>query len=491
LFFAMLTPRQALLVLPGEAALLNEAGTALVAVDPAAALCWFARAARRSPDQPEPWANLSAALLAQSQIDAAFDAARRAQILAPGTAESWNNLGNTLFELRVYDLAIEAFGRARRLHPLFADACLNEGGLRLDLGEADEGARLSRLAAAIAPDLPGAWNNLGNGLLLGGRLAESATAFDHAVTLAPADAQIRFNSAAPLLKMGRYQEGWRAYEARRQTPAALIRRRAFDPPDWPGGDPTGKTLLLSTEQGYGDALQFCRYAVWMAEQGARVVIRTERPLVRLLRSLPGVADVISLDEPPPPFDFHVPLMSLPALAGETPVTVPYLSAEPSAAAEWRRRLSAVPGLKIGLAWSGNPRPGQRAAHLLDRRRSLSPDHFASLAEIPGVTLVSLQKEGDPGGLPIIDWTGELSDFADSAALVEALDVIVSVDTAVAHLAGALGRPVCILSRFDGCWRWLQGRDDTIWYPTARLFRQPAPGDWRSPLDALHKYIVTL
>lgn len=487
----MLTPRQALLVLPGEAALLNEAGTALAPADPAAALRWFERAVRLSPDEPEPWANLAAAQLAQGRIAEALDAGLRAQILAPENDEGWNNFGNALFEQRLYDRALAAFGRARRLYPLFADACLNEGGLRLDLGEAEEGARLSRLAVAIAPGLSSAWNNLGNGLLLGGALAGSATAFGHAIALAPDDAQIRFNSAAPLLKMGRSEEGWRAYEARRQTPGALMRRQIFDPPDWPGGDPTGKTLLLSTEQGYGDALQFCRYAVWMAERGARVVVRTEPPLVRLLRSLPGIAGVIDTQETPPPFDFHLPLMSLPALQGEMVVHLPYLSADPAAIESWRRRLSGSSDLKVGLAWSGNPRPGQRSAHLLDRRRSLTPDHFSAIAGIPGVTLVSLQKGGDGGDLPLLDWTRELSDFADTASLVAALDLIVSVDTSVAHLAGSLGKPVCILSRFDGCWRWLQGRDDTPWYPSARLFRQPSPGDWQAPLEALRKHIVTL
>jgi len=487
----MLTPRQALLVLPGEAALLNEAGTALAVSDPAAALRWFNRAARLSPDQPEPWSNLAGALLASARGADACAAARHALVVAPGNAEGWNNLGNSLFEQRDYRRALTAFGRARRLHPLFADACLNESGLRLDLGEAEEGAHLSRLAVAIAPDLPGAWNNLGNGLLLGCRLGDSENAFGHALALAPDDAQIRFNSAAPLLKMGRYEEGWRAYEARRRTPAALIRRRSFDPPDWPGGDPRGKTLLLSTEQGYGDALQFCRYAVWMAAQGARIIVRTEAPLVRLLRSLPGIADVIGTEEALPSFDFHLPLMSLPALYGEMPVTVPYLSADPAAVDGWRRRLSARQGLKVGLAWSGNPRPDQRSAHLLDRRRSLTPAHFTEIAALPDVTLVSLQKGGDPGALSIIDWAGGLSDFADSAALIEALDLVVSVDTSVAHLAGALGRPVCILSRFDGCWRWLQGRDDTVWYPSARLFRQAAPGDWTLPLGGLSKHIVTL
>jgi len=341
--------------------------------------------------------------------------------------------------------------------------------LRLDLGEAGEGTRLSRLAVALAPDLPGAWNNLGNGLLLACRLTESEAAFRQALILAPDDAQIHFNRAAPLLKMGRFEEGWRDYEWRRRTPAALLRRRTFDPPDWPGGDPKGVTLLLSTEQGFGDALQFCRYAVWMAERGARVILRTNAPLVRLMRTLPGVAEVIAFEDELPPFDFHLPVMSLPNLHGEMPVPVPYLFAEPA--------VVDLPGKKIGLAWSGNPRPGQRSAHLLDARRSLTRAHFDALAALPEVSLVSLQKEG--------------GDFADTAALIMALDLVVSVDTSVAHLAGALGKPVCILSRFDGCWRWLQGRDDTPWYPTARLFRQPSPGDWTAPLTDLCKHIVTL
>jgi len=486
----MLTPRQALAVLPDNPALLNEAGNALSG-DPSAALPWFRRAAHLAPDQPEPHANLSAALLAIERPDEALSAGMTALVLAPGNAEAWNNLGNARFELRDYIPALSAFRRARALHPQFADACINDGGLRLDLGQAEEGGRISRLAVALAPQLPGAWNNLGNGLLLECRLDESETAFRRALALAPDDAQIHFNRAAVLLKQGRMAEGWREYEWRRRTPAALVRRRAFDPPDWPGGDPAGRTLLISTEQGYGDALQFCRFASWLAERGARVLVRTDAALVRLLSTLAGVETVLAFDDEPPPFDFHLPAMSLPHLCGEMPVAVPYLAADPAAAARWRERLAALPGRKIGLAWAGNPRPAQRSAHLLDSRRSLTPGHFAALGAYDGVTLVSLQKHAGAEDLPVIDWTAELADFADTAALVEALDMVVSVDTSVAHLAGALGKPVCILSRFDGCWRWLLDRDDTPWYPTARLFRQARPGDWELPLRMLVKHIVTL
>ncbi len=462
----MLTPRQALTVLPAEAALLNAAG-----LDSPDAEAWFRRAIRSAPDQPEPHSNLSAALLALGRRDEAEREGLLATILAPGNAEAWNNLGNALLERRAYDETLSVVRRARSCRPDFPDACINEGGLRLDLGETAEGTRLSRLAAALDPGSAGAWNNLANGLLLGCRLSEADDAFGHAETLLPDDAQIRFNHAAVLLKQGRFPEGWEAYEARRRTPAALIRRQSFDPPEWQGGDPAGRTLLLSTEQGYGDALQFCRFAVWMAERGAQVIVRTEPPLVRLLKTLPGVSDVVATGDPLPPFDFHAPLMSLPRLYPEMTVRVPYLFADPDP------RLAGLPGRKIGLVWSGNPRPGQRAANLLDRRRSLTRAHFDDLAALSDVSLVSLQK--DEG------------DFADTASLVMALDLVVSVDTAVAHLAGALGKPVYILSRFDGCWRWLQGRDDTPWYPSARLFRQEKPGDWTAPLAALRKQIVTL
>jgi Tfp pilus assembly protein PilF len=464
----MLTPRQALAVLPDNAALLNAAGLAT------AETAWFHRAIAVAPDQPEPYANLAAALGSR-------DHARAAVSLAPDNAEAWNNLGTIRSE--------EAdFHRARQIRPDFADACINESGLRNDRGEA---GTLARLAVALSPGLPAAWNNLANGLLLACRLDESDKAFRRARALAPQDAQIRFNHAAVLLKQGRMEEGWEAYEARRHTPAALIRRRSLEPsnwpPDWPGGDPAGKTLLLSTEQGYGDAIQFSRFASWMAGQGARVILRTNAPLVRLLRTLPGVEQVLSFEDELPPFDFHLPVMSLPRFYGEMAAPAPYLFADPG---PWRDRLADLPGRKVGLCWSGNPRPGQRAANLLDARRSLKSSDFAAFAGIGDVTLVSLQKDAKPDGLALIDWTDELEDFADTAALVQALDLVISVDTSVAHLAGALGKSVCILSRFDGCWRWLQDMDLTPWYSSAYLFRQTRPGHWREPLEALYKHIVT-
>jgi len=486
--------RRAIILQPESAEIANNFAHLLTLRQDGQAMLWWRRSVRLAPGQPEPLANLAAALLADGYLDQAIAALRASHCLAPAVIATLNSLGNHGFEVRDYHAAKSFFARARRLTPDFVPAWINDGGLRLDLGEAALGAELCRTAVILAPGQAGAYNNLANSGMLDCDLAKAASLFQRAVRLQPEDAQTHFNYAAALLKQGDWRQGWQEYEWRRQTPAALRRRQSFDPPDWPGGDPAGQKILLSVEQGFGDALQFCRFAPWLAAKGAIVLLRTHAPLVALMRSLPGVSAVTPFDAALPPFDWHLPVMSLPARLGLTPdfipTSIPYLFAEDRAIEAWRRKLARLPGAKVGLVWSGDPRPGQRSAHLLDQRRSMTLAHFAALSSLPGLTLVSLQKGpasvqiGTEGAPPLIDWTAQLDDFADSAALVSALDLVISVDTAVAHLAGALGRPVWILSRFDGCWRWLHRRDDTPWYPTARLFTQPRPGDWPAVIAAL-------
>jgi tetratricopeptide (TPR) repeat protein len=488
---ARLAFRRGLCVDPADIELINN-----LAILPAAegvpepvSLAWHA--VRLAPDRAPARANLSALLLAAGQTDEACHQAVVAILLLPAQRDAYNNFANGCFERRDYPAAKTGFLRARRLDPEFVDSCVNESGLRLDLGEAEAGSAIGRLALVLAPQRSDVYNNLGNGELLACRLDRAAATFRRALQLAPLDAQIHFNFAAVLLKQGRMTEGWQHYEWRRRTPAALKRRRSFAPPDWPGGDPRGRTLLLSAEQGLGDALQFSRFVPWLADQGAHILLRTHPPLRRLMGSLAGVAAVFDSDDALPDYDFQLPLMSVPACYAldlpQLPARIPYLSAEPAAVRRWKSRLARLPGAKVGLVWSGDARPGQRSAHLLDRRRSLSLARFSRLAELAGVTLISLQK-GPPSAqtagasLSLVDWTDELQDFADSAALVSALDLVITVDTSVAHLAGALGKPVWILSRFDGCWRWLDGRSDSPWYPSARLFRQPEAGDWESVMD---------
>jgi len=273
------------------------------------------------------------------------------------------------------------------------------------------------------------------------------------------------------------------------VPALVSQGRLPAESRWKGEtEIAGKTILLLAEQGFGDVLQFCRYAPLVADLGAKVILAVPGTLSRLMGTLRGVDRVLSQDDAVPEYDLHCPLMSLPLVFGtaETtiPAAVPYLPAEPEAVEHWRNVIpAAMPGrLRIGLVWAGGRRPDQPHAMAIDQRRSMHLAAMAPLGAIPGCVFVSLQfggpaRQARGAPFPLIDVTARLTDFADTAALVEALDLIITVDTAVAHLAGALARPVWLLSRFDACWRWGRDRDDSRWYPTMRLFRQTEPGDW--------------
>ena len=260
-------------------------------------------------------------------------------------------------------------------------------------------------------------------------------------------------------------------------------------------------LLLHAEQGQGDTLQFCRYATMLGSRG-RIILEAPGPLVRLLGSLRGVEQLVRQGDPLPRFDLHCSLLSVPLICqttlGTIPAEAPYLSADPVQAAAWRERLASLPGLKVGLVWAGGSRPEQPETLAIDRRRSMPLATMAPLGEVTGCSFVSLQK-GEPAhqsaqpppGLFVHDFTAELADFADTAALIEALDLVISVDTAVVHLAGALGKPVWLLNRFDSCWRWLLDRDDSPWYPTLRQFRQTVPGDWDRVLHRVSMELARL
>jgi len=285
--------------------------------------------------------------------------------------------------------------------------------------------------------------------------------------------------------MGQLQEGWQAYESRWEVgsmggPAPVLPR-----PRWAGQMLHGETVLIYAEQGYGDTLQFCRYAPMVAARGGRVVLVVPNALRQVMTTLDGVAELLSQeDDVISDFDYHCPLLSLP-LAFDTrmetiPAVVPYLRGD---AAPWGDFLGRLPGLKVGLVWAGKSRTAQPNAVAVDQRRSMRLAEMAPLLDVPNCSFVSLQL-GPPAAqlqtLPdtkIHDVSDRMADWADTAGLILGLDLVIAVDTAVAHLAGALGRPVWLLSRFDGCWRWFQGRDDSPWYPTMRLFRQTSRGDW--------------
>jgi len=392
--------------------------------------------------------------------------------------------------------AIDAFAILLVRYPGDPAIALRLGIALIQTGRLAEAVRAMEPAAALAaPDHPlhdwlgralatVLWQERGPAALapLRARLAED-----------PADPERYTALAIALLSCGRLAEAWPHYAWRwRRMPGP--HRAPADPSARP--DPNswrGRRVLLFAEQGLGDSLQFLRYVPMVAARGAEVVVEVERPLVRLAATLPGRPVVVAVGDAVPAHDVAVPLMHLPWAFGtdlaSIPAAIPYFTPDPAAVAGWRARLAGLPGLKVGLVWAGEPRPDAAMANRIDRRRSLKLAALAPLTVVPGVSFVSLQKGvpavqalAPPTGMVLHDWTGELADFADTAALMAALDLVISADTSPLHLAGALGRPVWLLDRYDSCWRWLRERDDSPWYPTLRRFRQTAPGDWAGVID---------
>jgi hypothetical protein len=310
-----------------------------------------------------------------------------------------------------------------------------------------------------------------------------------AIDLRPADPVLHYNHAMLLLLAGDLKAGFREFEWRLSHPAPRFRTRLFGVPRWRGEPRHGKTLLIHTEQGLGDTLHFVRFVAAAAATGGPVVLQVQPPLTALLQDSLDVT-VISRGEPEPPFELQLPIMSLPYELGTSietiPGTAPYLTVSPTKAAEWRQRLAPYTGLKVGIVWAGSP------GHLHDHERSLSAGVVLPRLLIPGVQLFSLQKDARANDSPVleqlkdtvVDLAPHLTNFAETAAAVSAMDLVISVDTAVAHLAGALGKPTWILLPHILDWRWFYERADTPWYPTARLFRQSRFNDWASVLNRL-------
>lgn len=436
--------------------------------------------------------DLGNALAALGRLDEAEAAWRAAVDCEPDFFEARGNLGHRLAAKGDWQAAAVQYQAAARLKPLDANTHNNLGAALYYQGRAAAAAERFRSALSLQPDFAAAHANLGAALAQQNRHAEAIAELRRAVALAPEDTGAHVNLALSLLALGQFAEGWREYEWRRRMPEGP-RRTAL--PQWRGEPLAGRRILLLPEQGFGDTIQFMRYAAAVAAAGGRAVLEVPAELARLAASLAGPEEVVAAGGAEPQCDLAAPLMSLPLAFGTSlaaiPAATPYVTADPGAVARWRVRLAPLPGLRVGLVWAGSRRREQPGAAAVDRRRSMALADFAPLAALGGVSFVSLQKgeaaaeaRSPPAGLEIADWTGELADFADTAALLSALDLVVSVDTAVVHLAGALGRPVWLLSRFDGCWRWLLDRPDSPWYPSLRQFRQARPGDWARVVDRL-------
>ena len=414
---------------------------------------------------------------------------RHALALKSDYAMAHTNLGNVLLAQKRAEEALEAQHRALALEPLLAEAHLNRGAALYALDRFAEAEAAQRRALELNPGLAKAHKNLGMTLENLGRPDEALAAFEAAVAVAPDNPDLHFTLGLSLLRAGRFERGWREYAWRWRLKEFLATKRDFAKPAWDGRALGGATILLHAEQGQGDTIQALRYAKLVAGRGGRVVLEVQPPLKRLSSGLAGVAEMIGAGETLPEFDVHCPLLDLPRVFDTRLATIPgdtpYLAADPGATAEWRRRLAAKPGPAVGLAWAGNP------SYSNDRRRSLDPALLAPLLALERVSFYSLQvgPAADelarvPGGERVEKLGHLFADFADTAACVAALELTIAVDTAVAHLAGALARPVWILLPFPADWRWLVDRDDTPWYPSAALFRQKKPGDWAGVIERI-------
>jgi tetratricopeptide (TPR) repeat protein len=484
---------RAMALAPAPAEAHVDRGTLLLALArPAEALAAFECATAIRPDYVEAHNNRGVALDSLGLGEAALAAYDQALALKPGYAEAHANRAVALQRLRRPEDALASGQAAIALDPGCAEAHNTLAALLYDLRRLEAAVAACDRAIALQPARAEFHDSRGVALMDLRRPGEARAGFERAVALQPDFAQAHYNLAMCQLMQGDWASGWAEYEWRWRTREFAGARRALAAPLWLGReDLGGRTILLSAEQGLGDALQFCRYVPEVAARGARVILEVFPGLERLMARLEGAAEIVTHGQAAPATDYQTPLMSLPLALGariDAP-SGPYLSAGPAEAAAWAARLAADAKTRVGLCWAGGLRPTQAVADAIDRRRSLDLAAFEPLARLPGVTLYSLQK-GPPAAQlagpdapgwagAVVDHTPELRDFADTAALVQNLDLVVTCDTAVAHLAGAMGKPVWILSRFDACWRWLDGRDDSPWYPSARLFRQTAPGDWDS------------
>ena len=421
-------------------------------------------------------------------------------IFEPAHVGAHNNLGIALRDLGRLAEAEARYREALRLRPDYPEVHSNLGVALCKLGRPAEAEASCREALRLK-DFPEAHYNLGIALRDLGRLAEAEASYREALRLRPDHPEAHSNLGYSLLLAGRFEEGWKEQEWRWKSKLMRGGLRDFSVPLWSGEAIGERVILLHAEQGLGDTLQFCRYVPLIAA-GARTVLEVQGPLVGLLSGLPGIMEIVARGDRLPSFDLHCPLLSLPRAVGTTLDTIPcatsYLSANRMLAADWRVRLAGLDGLRVGLVWAGEQRLEWAELAAIDRRRSITLDTMAPLGEVSGVTFISLQKGGPaaqtaspPRGMVLHDFTADLHDFADTAALIDGLDLVISVDTAVAHLAGGLGKPVWLLNRFDTCWRWLLRRDDSPWYPTLRQFRQPKPGDWESVICAVRDALQRL
>ncbi|MDP3356032.1 MAG: tetratricopeptide repeat protein, partial [Polaromonas sp.] len=466
-------------------ALRNRGNTLRELKRPEEALASYARALNIEPGHAEALGNRGSALRDLGRAEEALASYELALGIDPDSATALSNRGAVLWDLERPEEALANCERALGIWPDFAEALCNRGAALQGLGRFELALESYDRALQLRPVYPDAWSNRGAVLRALQRPAEALENFERAIEMLPDYADAHWNEALCRLMLGEFELGWQKYEWRWKKEPGLSMARNFAQPLWLGKEVLqGKKILLHAEQGLGDTIQFCRYAKEVAALGGRVVLEVQPALKSLLQDVEGASLVLGRGEQLPDFDYHCPLLSLP-LAFQADLSnisgQKYLHSDPAKRQQWQTRLGPASKMRVGLVWSG------ATGHQNDHNRSLSLAQIAPLIS-DQAQHYCLQKEIRPadqatlGNTPALQFMGEsLKDFSDTAALLEQMDLLITVDTSVAHLAGAMGKEVWVMLPFSPDWRWLLERSDNPWYDTARLFRQPAPGDWASVL----------
>ncbi|MFQ5685373.1 MAG: tetratricopeptide repeat protein [Candidatus Scalindua sp.] len=464
---------------------------------PHEAVSCFSKTIELKPEYAEAHSNLGSILQEQGKLDEAASYFSKAIELKPEYAEAHSNLGTVLQAQGKSHEAVARHRKAIELNPNHAEVHNNLGNMLQEQGKLEEAAEAYKMAIMLEPNHAKAHNNLGAARQEQGKYYEAMEYYKRAISLKPDYAEAHINRSFALLLTGNLEEGWPEYEWRSR--AINCTTQAFQQPRWDGTPLNGRSILVHTEQGFGDTIQFVRYLPMVQAKGGHVILECQNSLFRLLKNNAGVYDVIERTpncELLSHIDVHVPLLSLPGIFGTTfdtiPSVTPYIVADPDLTTQWRTRLSHSNAYKVGIVWAGNP-----LHKYVYYKRSCSLADFAPLVDIPGLVFYSLQKgpgsveaNDPPKGMNIINLIDELHDFTDTAAIISNLDLVISIDTSVAHLAGAIGKPVWNLLSFVPDWRWFLNRDDSPWYPGMRLFRQSRPNDWTEVFKQVKKALIS-
>jgi tetratricopeptide (TPR) repeat protein len=458
------------------------------------ALGSYNRAVECKPNYAQAWYNRGKTLHDLKRLDQALASYDKAVVLKPDYVQAWCNRGNVLNDAERFEDAIASYDKALALKSDYAEAWSNRGTALQYLYRLDEALACHDKAIALYPDYAEAHCNRGSVLNCFKRLPEALHSFDRAIALKPGFARAHFNKAITELGLGDMPAGWRDFEWRLKI-AEMSGTRVFPRPRLNTRDEArGRTVLVHFEHGFGDTIQFCRYLPLLHQAGAKILFHVQGKLKRMMGTLGVPMEFVDLDDPSRVYDYHVPLMSLPLVFGTRVDTVPapsaYLSAEEGLVAKWGERLGGD-GFRIGICWQGN------TSHLLGDRRCFPVNSFAPVAALPGVRLISLQKDGgsDPlqAGFKIEsfdDLDAGPDAFIDTAAVMKVMDLVITNDTSISHLAGALGVPTWIALQFVPDWRWMLDRADSPWYPSLRLFRQNTDGDWQAVFEEMTQALQT-